>query len=406
MSFVKLAGKKGGRAWADALAFAFGVLATLTVLAVLLFALRSAGSKIGWGFQLQDPRVLFVGGIVFLLFAMNMAGAYEIGLSASGIGAAREKRTKGEFAGSFFSGVLAVVVATPCSAPFLGTAVGYAFARPAWQMLAVFWAVGIGFALPYVILAAFPKLLGFLPKPGAWMEKLRHFLSLFLFATVAYLAWTLMPFIGGGFTYLRLALAALFTILATLLYGKYSQIPECGSHPSPTFAKVRKTRSWPRSVKRYAVPGLLLAAALAVGWPGGAKARDDGSVSRTPVPAFEEGDETPHFTEWRPGLAEKLSAEGHIVWVDFTARWCATCQVNKAVIFASPEVRDAFRRHKVVALKADWTGQDETITRELAKWNRYAVPFNLVYAPGKKPVEMPTLLTPGTVSKALEDASK
>jgi thiol:disulfide interchange protein/DsbC/DsbD-like thiol-disulfide interchange protein len=406
MSFVKLAGKKGGAAWVNALAFALGVMATLTVLAGILLVMRAAGGRIGWGFQLQDPRVLFIGVILFLLFALNMAGMFEIGLSASSIGANKEKHIKSELIGAFFSGVLAVVVATPCSAPFLGSAIGYAFARPPYELVAVFWAVGVGFSLPYLVLAAFPKLLAFLPKPGQWMVTLRKILSLLLFATVAYLLWALSPFIGGRFTYLAVSIALLFTTLAAYLYGQYADRAPSAPKASPGFRTGRTSGASLARVKTFLVPAILLAASVFIGWPGENTAHADAALSKNPVPAFEEGDATPHFTEWRPGLAEKLAREGKIVWVDYTARWCATCQVNKAVIFSSPEVRALFKQHKVIALKADWTGRDATISHELAKWNRYAVPFNLIYAPGKKPVEMPTVLTPGIVAEEIKKAAE
>jgi thiol:disulfide interchange protein DsbD len=401
MSFAKLAGKKGRSAWGSAVVFALGVMATLTALAAILLVMRVAGSKLGWGFQLQDPRVLFVGLIIFLLFGLNMAGMFEIGMSATGIGSGSEKRVKNELAGSFFSGILAVIVATPCSAPFLGSAIGYAFARPALELLAVFWAVGVGFSLPYVIFAAFPSLLGLLPKPGAWMDKLKKFLSLLLFATVAYLAWALSPFIGGGFTYVALAGAVLLTVVAAYLYGRMSMQVES----SPRGFMTAKVSRIPKTVRIVLLPVLLLVAALYVGWPGKNTFQADKSLSQTPVEAFANGADSPRFTAWRPGLAEKLSAEGRVVWVDFTARWCATCQVNKAVIFSSPEVRRLFEKHRIVALKADWTARDESISRELAKWNRYAVPFNLLYVPGAKPVELPTVLTPGIVTNAIEEAT-
>lgn len=400
MSFVKLAGKKGRAAWGNAFVFTLGVMATLTVLASLLLIMRSAGSKLGWGFQLQDPRVLFVGIIIFLLFGLNMAGMFEIGMSATSIGSGSERRIKSELAGSFFSGVLAVIVATPCSAPFLGSAIGYAFTRPPLELVLVFWAVGAGFSLPYVLFAAFPSLLRLLPKPGAWMDKLKRFLSLLLFATVIYLVWALSPFIGGSFTYAALAGAVLLTIAAAYLYGRYSVQPE----PLSWHFRTPKVRRLSNRIKAIVLPIVLLSAAFYIGWPGKNSFKADDSLSQTPVVAFTDESSSPHFTAWRPGLAEKLASEGRVVWVDFTARWCATCQVNKAVIFSSPEVRRLFAEHRIVALKADWTARDETISRELAKWNRYAVPFNLLYVPGGKSVELPTVLTPGIVTKAIEEA--
>ncbi len=382
MSFAAQAGKGRRAILAHAAVFAGGVLAALWVLAGIVLALRGAGEAVGWGFQLQNPYVIFIGIIFFFLFGLNMLGVYEIGLGAGAVGGKWEGRSG--LRGAFLSGLVAVVVATPCSAPFLGSAVGYAFTKGPLVFLAIFTAVGIGFSLPYFLLAAFPRLLAFLPKPGMWMLRLRQVLSLLLFATVAYLVWILRAFGVGGA--LSIAGTLVLATLAAVLYGRFSE-------------PIRSRRA---KLFGIGAAGLFLALALVVGWPrwpDGATA--DAALSETPVPAFARGSDSPRFTKWAPGLPEKLAAEGRTVYVDFTARWCATCQVNKRLVFSSPEVREYFAEHEIVIVEADWTRRDELITAELARHGRFAVPFNVIYAPGRDPVELPTVLTPGIVLDAL-----
>jgi thiol:disulfide interchange protein DsbD len=381
MSFAAQAGKGRRAILSHAAVFAGGVLAALWVLAGVVLTLRGAGEAVGWGFQLQNPYVIYIGIVFFFLFGLNMLGVYEIGLGAGAVGGKWEGRSG--LRGAFLSGLVAVIVATPCSAPFLGSAVGYAFTKGALVFFAIFTAVGIGFSLPYFLLAAFPRLLAFLPKPGMWMLRLRQVLSLLLFATVAYLFWILRAFrVGGG----AIAISLVLATLAAILYGRFSE-------------PIRSRRA-----KCFGIgaAGLLLALALALGWPRGtAGATADAALSEAPVPAFAPGSEEPRFTKWAPGLPEKLAAQGWTVYVDFTARWCATCQVNKRLVFSSPEVREYFAKHEIVIVEADWTRRDELITAELARRGRFAVPFNEIYAPGREPVELPTVLTPGIVLDAL-----
>jgi thiol:disulfide interchange protein DsbD len=381
MSFAAQAGKGRRAILLHAAVFAGGVLAALWVLAGIVLILRGAGEAVGWGFQLQNPYVIYLGIVFFFLFGLNMLGVFEIGLGAGAVGGKWEGLAG--LRGAFLSGLVAVIVATPCSAPFLGSAVGYAFTQGPFVFFAIFTAVGVGFSLPYFLLAAFPRLLAFLPKPGMWMLRLRQVLSLLLFATVAYLFWVLRAFgVGGG----AIAGTLVFATLAAILYGRFSE-------------PIRSRRA-----KFFGIgaAGLFLAIALALGWPRGtAGASADAALSETPVPAFVPGSDAPRFTKWSPGLPEKLAAQGRTVYVDFTARWCATCQVNKKLVFSSSEIREFFEKHGIVVLEADWTRRDPMITAELARHGRFAVPFNEIYAPGLEPVELPTVLTPGIVLDAL-----
>ncbi len=367
LGFVNQAGADRRKVTLHGLAFAGGVLLSFWTLAGVLAVLRAGGSHLGWGFQLQSPGFVFTLAAVMLVFALSMSGVFEFGLRATGIGAGLQ--TKQGFAGSFFTGVLATVVATPCSAPFLAPALGAALALPTLESFAVFTDIAIGLALPYLLLSMFPQAVKALPRPGAWMETFKEVMAFPLYATVGFLIWVLAGQLKSNDTALLSVLLGLTVIaLGAWLYGHYATF---GGKP----ARVR-----------FGIIGglVLLGLGAWLGWP------------RPPAPTA---------ITWQPWSADavaKAVAEGKPVYVDFTARWCFTCQTNKKVVFGSAEVLKTFRDKGVVALRGDWTDEDPLITAELAKWNRSAVPFNLVYLPGKPaPILLPELLTPGIVLEAI-----
>jgi len=280
--------------------------------------------------------------------------------------------------------VLATVVATPCAAPFLAPALGGALALPALPAFVVFTAIGLGLALPYLLLSAFPGLVNKLPRPGAWMETFKQFMAFLLYATVAFLLWVLAGQLteDAGFTpdaLLEVLLALVVVALALWAYGRY------GAYHKP------KQVRYPA----YGIAALLIVGALAWAYPS---------------PALSAGDSDAPLVEWQkwePGKAEQLAEEGKIVYVDFTARWCVTCQSNKKLVFGSDEVRREFADRDIVALKADWTNADPEITEALASFGRSAVPFNLIYAPGlDQPMQLPEVLSAGTVIHRLEEIPK
>ena len=365
LGVVRQAGNDRRKVMLHGLVFTAGVLASFWALAAGLAVLRAGGEELGGGFQLQSAGFVFALAGVLLVFGLSLSGVFEFGLRATGVGAAWQR--KDGLTGSFFTGVLATVVATPCSAPFLAPALGAALALPTGEGFAVFTAIAVGLALPYLLLSLFPQAVGLLPRPGEWMETFKQVMAFPLYATVGYLLWVLAGQTGDEallFVFFGLTLVA----MGVWFYGRYSG-------PGA-------------SAKRRAVGlagGLaLLAAGTALGWPS------------APAP------DAIVWEEWAPGRAEELRAEGRPVYVDFTARWCATCQTNKQVVFGSEEVRRHFREEGVVALKADWTSADPRITAELARWGRSAVPFNLVYRPGEEePAVLPELLTPSIVLEAL-----
>jgi thiol:disulfide interchange protein DsbD len=368
MGFVNEAGSDRRRVTLHGLMFTLGVLLSFWALAALLAALRAGGDQLGWGFQLQSAPFVFALAVVMLVFALSLSGVFEFGLRATGVGA--ELQMKQGYGGSFFAGVLATVVATPCSAPFLAPALGAALALPISQSFVVFTVIALGLSAPYLLLSIFPQAIKALPRPGRWMETFKQVMAFPLYATVAYLIWVL-----AGQTSENGLLSALLGLtliaMAVWLYGRYNAAGASAGRV------------------RFAFAGglVLLILGLTLGWPRAAKATD---------------------IVWEPWSAERivqLQKEGRSVYVDFTARWCATCQANKKVVFGSSTVKDYFREQKVATLKADWTNADPRITAELAKWSRSAVPFNLVYLPGKaQPRVLPEILTPSIVLRALRDA--
>lgn len=353
--------------------FGAGVLVSFWVLAAGLMALRAGGESLGWGFQLQSPPV--VAGLALLMFALGLVllGVFEIGLGLARAGAALD-RGRGT-SGAFFSGVLATVVATPCTAPFMGAALGWALAQPASAALTVFTALGLGMALPYVTLASFPGWLERLPKPGPWMVTLRQVLAFGLFATAVWLVWVFGVQTGPDGVALLLAAFTLVGFAGWLL-GRW---------------KAATTGPRTRLVTRGLALGALALAIAAVT-----------AGSRVPPPAGG----TSANGAWQPFAPEVVEAHleaGHPVFIDFTAAWCLSCQVNKRVALTAPEVERAFEARGVQRLRADWTHRDPVITEALAAFGRSGVPLYVLYpGPGLEPVVLPEILTPGLVLSALD----
>ena len=371
LGFVNQSGSDRKKITTHGLMFALGVLLSFWSLAGLLLVLRAGGSQLGWGFQLQSPAFVFAMAVFLLIFALNMSGLFEIGLSATGAGATLQ--SKEGYAGSFFTGALATLVATPCSAPFLAPALGAALTLSAVESFAVFTAIAVGLALPYLLLSIFPQAIKLLPRPGAWMETFKQFMAFPLYATVGWLLWVLAGQTKDDDNALLLiAFGFVLVAMAAWLYGRFGQ----------AFGKPGRMRFGRVSA------AVLLAAGLWTGWPRTMEAAPAGTYQVT-------------WEKWSPEAIAAAQGAGRLVYVDFTARWCATCQTNKAAVFHNDEVLALLAKKNVALLRGDWTNRDPKITAELARWNRSAVPFNLIYAPGKPdPVVLPELLTPGKVLDA------
>ena len=367
---ASLAGHGGspGAARAEGLAFLGGVMATFLALAGLLIVVRAGGSTVGWGFQLQSPAVVAALCLVMLAAALNMSGLFEIGTSIQGLGQGLADR--GGLAGAAFTGVLAVVVAAPCTAPFMAGALGYALTQPAGQALAVFAALGFGFAAPFTLLAFTPALTRRLPRPGAWMEGLKKTLAFPMFGAAAWLAWVMASLAGSDGLKLILA-AGVVLAFGAWVYGIAQRRRIAGGRPLAQYALA-------------AVAGALCIGAVAL---------EAEPKAAPPEP-------------WSPERVAELQAQGKPVFVNFTAAWCVTCQVNEQVAFSSGEVARAFKRSGAVYLVADWTKPDPRIAKALAEQGRAGVPLYLIYgAAGGAPKVLPQILTPALVASALDTAS-
>jgi len=349
-----------------ALAYTAGVLATFVGVASVLIALRLGGAALGWGFQLQSP--LFVGILVYVLFilGLSMSGHLEIGGRLMGIGQSLTQRQG--MAGSFFTGVLAVVVASPCTAPFMGTALGYALTQPPIVALLVFAVLGLGLALPFLLLGFVPKLAAWLPKPGAWMQTFRQLLAFPLYLTVVWLLYVL----GGLTDRYGMALA----LVGLVLIG---------------FAV------WLASLKgraTHALAALATLAALAVFAHPALRGAGAPVASTAGAP-----------TAWSQEQFDTLRAQGRTVFVDFTADWCLTCKVNEKLALRSDKVQKAFAAHDVAYMVGDWTRTDPEITKVLQRYGRSGVPLYLISVNGGEPQVLPQLLTPDMVANAVAGAS-
>ncbi len=372
-------GEDAANARRQGLAFGVGVIVTFLALAGLLIALRSAGAAVGWGFQLQDPPVVAALALLMLAVGLNLSGVFEIGTSLQGVGSGLAAR--GGFAGSFFTGVLAVVVAAPCTAPFMGPALGWALTQPPITSLLVFLGLGVGFALPFVAVAFAPGLLSRLPRPGPWMDVFRKALAFPMYGAVAWLVWVLTVQVGAD-AVPRILAAAILMAFGAWLFG---------------LAQHRTAAGRP-GVSLTAAAGVLAVTALVGGafWPGYTLAGDP--------PVGVEAAKLDYET-YSPARLAALQAEGRPVLVNYTAAWCVSCQVNDRVALSTKAVSEALARNNAVYLKADWTRRDPQIAAELASFGRAGVPLYLVYgAKGGAPDILPALLTPGLVVKALDAA--
>ena len=364
MSLVDARGATARKQRTHALAYTAGVLLTFLGLSGLLIALRSSGAAIGWGFQLQHPG--FVAGLAYLFFAMglSLSGVVEFGTRMMGVG--QSLASAEGYRGSFFTGVLAVAVASPCTAPFMGTALGYALSQPAYVALTVFAALGLGLALPFLAIGFVPALAKALPRPGKWMENFKQFMAFPLYLTTVWLLWVL-----GGLTDrngMTLALLGLTLIAFALWLWNRGGVVTAVAKFAAIAAAVALLGS-PLMAKQVAGPAGVVA-------------------------------DTAHEPYSEARLAE-LRAEGRTVFVDFTADWCITCKVNERVALASSDVRKAFAERKVAWLVGDWTREDPMITRTLERFGRNGVPLYLVYNGEAEAAVLPQLLTPAIVVDAL-----
>lgn len=364
----------------EGLAFSAGVLTTFLALALALLALKAAGQAVGWGFQLQSPWTIAALTLVMLGVGLNLSGVFHVGLSLQAAGSINRQQG---MAGAFLTGALAVIVAAPCFAPFMTEAVSFGLTHSALDAVLVFIALGLGFCLPFLLLSLFPAWSKRLPKPGAWMETLKQLLAFPMYAAAAWLAWVFAQQAGSGPLGLLLASAVLLA-LAFHLVGRAQAAQAEGRRALINFTA---------AALAVVVCGFLAATAASAPAPAANAAAQGpgGMVAET----------------WSPQRLADLRAEGRPVFVNFTAAWCVTCQVNERAALNGRRTREAFEKTGAVYMVADWTRRDETIAAELTAHGRAGVPLYLVYGTdGSEPAVLPQLLSEGAVVKALEAAAE
>lgn len=341
--------------------FTLGVLLTMLVLAGVLIVVKSAGISVGWGFQLQSPIFVASLAMIFAAITVNLLGLFEFsGVRVSG------RNFSNSLLNCFATGVLAVVAASPCTAPFMGAALGYALTASIQESLFVFLALGLGMSLPWLALSLFPVLTAWIPKPGAWMNVFKKLMAIPMLLTMIWLLWVLSQQVN--FTALLLYIAAVVSLCACLfLYGKLQF-----------------------SLLTAKLP-IVLSAACAVLLFASASS----PLFKQPAAAVQTSD------AWSPQAVENALKEGKPVFVDFTASWCVTCQANKIAVLDREDIRKAFHQHDVVFLVADWTNQNPDITRALESFGRSGVPLYILYSPDGKTTVLPELLTKNILFKAL-----
>jgi len=378
--FIQQAGQSRRKILRSGIAFTAGIFAWFVGLALLLVVLKGAGRDVTWGgFQFTNAYFVLTLSVIVLVFALNLFGVFEISLPQSMTRGLLSTAERKDDLGSFFQGIFATVLATPCTAPFLGTALGFAFSQSAAVILAMFVAIAAGMSAPYLLLSAQPAWLRFLPKPGPWMLHVKQFMGFLLLATLLFLLYVL-----GAQRGLEGAIWAscFLLVISVACWMK-------GAFVLPTAS----------AMKRAVVFGLMLVLVIGSGiYFIGDKFR---STTVGLADSRLRGD-------WKAFTPERLQAEldqGHSVFVDFTAAWCITCKFNEANVLESAEVRDAFQRHAIVKLKADWTNGDPTITKLLQQFGRPGVPLYVLY-PGKneEPIVFPEVLTKGMVLEKLQTA--
>ncbi|WP_262071254.1 MULTISPECIES: protein-disulfide reductase DsbD [unclassified Stenotrophomonas] len=364
---VAQSGESRQRARSHALWYTAGVLVAFAAIGGLVLALRAAGQAAGWGFQLQHPW--FIAALVYLMFAvgLSLSGVFTLGGSLGGIGQSLASRSGP--VGDFFTGVLACVVASPCVAPFMGPALGFAFTAPAPQAMLVFLALGLGLALPFLLIGFVPSLARRLPRPGAWMETLKHVLAFPMYGTAIWLLWVLGQ--QRGVDAMTLVLGGLVVLALALWWFERSR--------------------WRSQRVAGLLATLLIVAALYPVW----------GVTRLAPPAKAAQVASDNMVAYSPQMLDRLRQDNRVVFVNITADWCVTCKANERTVLATHAFEDTLRRTNAVYMRGDYTNVDEQLTAFLNEHKAVGVPLYVVYGPGAPPTVLPTVLTQAIVEEAL-----
>jgi thiol:disulfide interchange protein len=378
LALLQSSGQERKHLRSHGLIYTLGILVSFWAIVAALLAVRAGGSQAGWGFQLQSPIFLtfLAAGIFF--FALSLAGLFDIGLSLTSVGG--ELAQKQGYTGSFFTGVLATVVATPCTAPLMGAAIGFALAQPAAITFAIFTALGLGLATPYLLLSFQPAWTRILPRPGAWMEIFKQITAVIFFATVIWLVYVYGSlFAGGSSGAPGISNAGQGVYRVALLLGCFLTLTVAG------WILGKWPARWPSTIAAI----LIIALGLA-------------------IPLYQPKDTTLVWTSYSQQTLNQARASGHPVFIDFTAAWCLSCQVNERLVLKSADVQHQFSKNNVTLLRADWTQYDPEITKQLASINRSGVPTYVIYpASANAPADvLPELLTKDIVLTALAKDTK
>ncbi len=370
LKLSQLQGKEEAKARAQGLAYTAGVILSFVAIAATLIALKAAGAEIGWGFQLQNPVVVSVLAYMLFLLGLNLSGFFEI--TGNFMNAGSSLAQKDGLGGSFFTGILATAVATPCTAPFMGAAMGYALVQPAYISLTVFIALGFGLALPYLALCFIPALRSALPKPGAWMDTFKQFLAFPMFASAAWLVWVLSQQAGS------MGVLSILMGLVILAFGIW-------------LAK--------KNIRAFALITLAISIIPLF------------TVKTDPYPAGipHEISDSRNWQAYTPERLELALEQDEPVFLNMTAAWCITCKVNEKVALSLNETKMLFSEKNIQYFKGDWTNRDPDITKFLEHYGRSGVPLYVYYGPRDKtnglrpdPVVLPQLLTPAIVRETIE----
>jgi thiol:disulfide interchange protein DsbD len=375
-AFARLAGHARSEMRRDGIAYTVGVLASFAAMAAIIVALRSSLGEVSWGFQFQSPVFSLLIAYLFFVVGLNLSGVFEVGGHLAGIGQGLAAR--GGTTGSFFTGVLAVIVATPCTAPFMAAALGFALSQPAPQTVAVLLAMGLGLALPFLVLSITPALQRLMPRPGPWMDRLRQFLAFPMYASAVWMIWVLTQQTGAD--------GVLYALGGMILIAFAIWLLRLGSGASPA--------TWLR--RGLAAVAVLLALAATLRLEDGPATAASASGGPTTGVSFD------GWERYSRERVQQAVAAGKPVFVDFTAAWCITCLVNERVALETPAARRAFEQAGVVKLKGDWTNRDPEITTSLKELGRAGVPLYLFWARGsERPKILPQVLTESLILSEL-----
>lgn len=376
--FLKQAGQAPKAIRNQGLAYTLGVVASFAVLAGVLIGLRAGGAQIGWGFQLQSPIIVAV--LAYLLFGVGLmlSGLFTIGGSFMGVG--QQLTQQSGLSGSFFTGVLATLVATPCTAPFMGVAMGFALTQSAVLSMAVFLTLGFGMALPFLVLSFFPQAANVLPKPGPWMDRAKQALAFPMYATSAWLVWVFAQQTGGGYIF-QILIGFVILGFAAWVLGLAQGISGRG-----------------------ALIGNLVGAAAITGFALILATLNVSQADRNANTATSSaGASGLSYASWNEAAVQTALGDGQSVFVNFTAAWCITCLANERVAFSDVGVKALFEDEDIVYLKADWTNRDSVIADKLAQFGRAGVPLYIYYdaklGAGTQPQILPQVLSPGILRK-------